>query len=132
MRVLSIALVTLASAISLWAQGRVVEGSEVLVEATRTDINAFELPPLSISTSSNWLPPRALSDSSGVEMIEAFRAETLIDLPVQPILPPTPDFQISQAGIQPAPEPSTFALGSLAIGLITLTRLNKRQQILRR
>ncbi len=38
----------------------------------------------------------------------------------------------SSFSIQPAPEPSPFALGSLAIGLIALVRLSRRQQILNR
>jgi hypothetical protein len=43
------------------------------------------------------------------------------------------DFQPSSTlSIQSVPEPSTFALGSLAFGLIALARLNRRQQILKR
>jgi hypothetical protein len=49
-------------------------------------------------------------------------------------IPPPPDLQIqfNQAEIQPAPEPSTITLGSLAIGLIALARLNKRQRFFER
>jgi PEP-CTERM motif len=123
MKVLSIALITFASTISLWAQGQFVEGSGI--EASRiTSECAITFSPL---------PPTPLTDSSGVEMIEAFRPTTGISQFPSP-LPPTPDLQIQfdQAGIQPAPEPSTFALGSLALGLIALARLSKRQQVLKR
>ena len=68
-------------------------------------------------------------DSSGAVMMEAIRQTTgAAQLPS--MMPPAPDLQIqfNQAGIQPAPEPSTVALGSLAFGLIALTRLNRRQR----
>ncbi len=61
-------------------------------------------------------------DSPGVEMIEASRTEGLIDIPAQPILPPTPDFQVNQAGIQLAPEPSTFALLGFGMAAIFVGR----------
>jgi hypothetical protein len=62
-------------------------------------------------------------DSSGAEMIEANRSKPGIS--EFPIFPPTPESQIQfpQASeIQPAPEPSTFALCSLALGLIAFFR----------
>jgi hypothetical protein len=70
-------------------------------------------------------------DSSGAVMMEAIRQTT--GASQFPSMPPPPDLQIqfSQAGIQPAPEPSSIALGSLAFGLIALTRLNQRQRILK-
>jgi hypothetical protein len=58
--------------------------------------------------------------------------ETLATMPAPPVIESQPSalqIQFNQAEIQPAPEPSTFALGILAIGLIALVRLNKRQQI---
>jgi hypothetical protein len=118
MRVLSIALITLASITSLWAQGRLVEGS---------GIEAFRLTSECAITFSP-LPPAPLTDSSGVEMIEAFRPTTSISQFPSP-LPPTPDLQIqfNQAGIQPAPEPSTFAL--LAVGLLIGTVVFRRSRI---
>jgi hypothetical protein len=69
-------------------------------------------------------------DSSGAVMIEAIRQTT--GASQFPSMPPPPDLQIqfNQAEIQPAPEPSSIALGSLALGLIALTRLNRRQRIL--
>jgi len=70
--------------------------------------------------------------SSGVEMIEASRTKGLIDTSVQPILLPPTDLQIqfNQApSIQPAPEPSTFALGSLVLGLMAIVRFKKQQRI---
>jgi PEP-CTERM motif len=92
MKALFFAMMTMVFANSLWAQGQVVEA----------------------------IPTGAFysDSSSGVEMIEASRTQSLIDHPVQPILLPTPDLpiQFNQAGIQPAPEPSTFAL--LAAGLL--------------
>ena len=70
-------------------------------------------------------------DSSDAVMMEAIRQTT--GASQFPSMPPPPDLQIqfNQAGIQPAPEPSSIALGSLALGLIALTRLNRRQRILK-
>jgi len=70
-------------------------------------------------------------DSSGAVMMEAIRQTT--GASQFPSMPPPPDLQIqfNQAGIQPAPEPSSIALGSLALGLIALTRLNRRQRSLK-
>jgi hypothetical protein len=162
MRVLFIALIMLAFTTSLWAQGQVVEGSEVFTAASHQNIGdttASALPLTPLVQPSDWLlprvslpfdnltlieasratsenestssplPPIPLTDSSGVEMIEVFRITTMGASPFPPI-PPSPDFQIqiNQAGIQPAPEPSTFALGSLAVGFISLVRLNRRKK----
>jgi hypothetical protein len=71
-------------------------------------------------------------DSSGAVMMEAIRQTTGVSQ--FPSMPPAPDLQIqfNQAGIQPAPEPSTITLGGLAFGLIALTRLNRRQRNLKR
>ena len=57
-------------------------------------------------------------------MLEAIRVDDATGPLQLPIAPP-PDFQIqlNQAGIQPVPEPSIFALGGLAFGLIALRRL---------
>lgn len=61
------------------------------------------------------------------EAIELTRAGSGFLPPQSSIVPPSPDFQVQfNGGIQPAPEPSTLALGSLAFGLIALTRLHKR------
>jgi hypothetical protein len=70
-------------------------------------------------------------DSSDAVMMEAIRQTT--EASQSPSMPPPPDLQIqfNQAGIQPAPEPSSIALGSLALGLIALTRLNRRQRSLK-
>jgi hypothetical protein len=68
-------------------------------------------------------------DSSGAERIEASRSTAGIS--EFSIFPPTPDSQIqfAQASeIQPVPEPSTFALGGLALGLIALARFKKQQR----
>ncbi len=89
---------------------------------TLTSVN-FE-PPVNLSSTTIQLGQVNYSgDSSGVERIEAFRSTAGIS--GFPILPPTPDPQIqfAQASeIQPAPEPSTFALGGLALGLVALFR----------
>ena len=68
-------------------------------------------------------------NSSGAVTMEAIR-QTTGATQFPSMMPPAPDLQIqfNQAGIQPAPEPSTVALGSLAFGLIALTRLNRRQR----
>jgi hypothetical protein len=70
-------------------------------------------------------------DSSCAVMMGAIR-QTTVAAQFPSMLPP-PDLQIqfNQTGIQPAPEPSTIALGGLAFGLIALTRLNIRQRILK-
>jgi len=129
--------IMLTFAASVWAQGQiVVTGSESLEAVPFKNIGVIaELPVSSLPESSDWLPPS--QRSSGVEMIEASRTQSLIDISAQPTLPPTPDFQtqINQAGvIEPiaAPEPSTLALGGLAAGLIALTRFGRRQQVLKR
>ena len=56
-----------------------------------------------------------------------------ISLPPAPVSDPSSDFQPSlTSSIQPAPEPSTLALGGLGLGLIALIRFSRRQQILKR
>jgi hypothetical protein len=65
-------------------------------------------------------------DSSGAEMIGLSRP--MPGISQSPILAPSPDFQTQpNAGvIQPAPEPSTFALGSLAFGLFFIRSAKAR------
>ncbi len=98
------------------------------IEITAATINLVEVNfeiPVNLSSATIQLGQVNYGgDSSGAEMIEVSRTRALNDQTLQPILPPSPDFQIqfNQAGIQPAPEPSTFALGSLALGLIALFR----------
>jgi hypothetical protein len=80
---------------------------------------------------------RAIYDgnSSGVEMIETSREDTLIDQPVQPLLPPTPitdvssgfQPQISPLVIQAVPEPSPSVL--LAVGLLIGAAIFRRSRI---
>jgi hypothetical protein len=60
-----------------------------------------------------------LTMSEGVDMMEISRGGFAMQ-PIQNVMPPTPDFQIRQAEIQPATEPSTFALGGLAVVLIAI------------
>jgi hypothetical protein len=123
MKVLAIILTTLASAASLWAQGQVVEGSMEI------EIPYFQITPVQVNLSTGTISGE---NSSGVEMIEASRTGSGYTPPQFSPLPPLPDSQVKfdQAGIQPAPEPSTFALGGLAIGLMALVRLNSRQHFL--
>ena len=68
-------------------------------------------------------------DSSDAVIMEAIRQRA--GAPSSPsILPPSGlQIQFSQGEIQLAPEPSTVALGSLAIGLIALTRLHRHRRI---
>jgi hypothetical protein len=69
-------------------------------------------------------PLAADSSTAGATMLEAIRVDDATGPLQLPIAPP-PDFQIqlNQAGIQPVPEPSIFALGGLAVGLTALRRL---------
>ncbi len=159
MRVLSIALITLAFTTSLLAQGQLVEGSmEIQRNVTSSSTVDLQMMPPEFGTpsSSVWLPPRILSasgnlslleasratsepvltfsplpptpliDSSGADLMEASRPTTLIDQPVTPLMPQAPvDNSFS---IQAVPEPSTLALGGLALGLIAIAR-NKSARI---
>ena len=79
------------------------------------------------------LPPRPtyVGDSFGAVMREAIREETPQWLTPSILPPQNLQIQFNQGGIQPAPEPSTIALGCLTIGLIALARLNNRQRILK-
>jgi hypothetical protein len=68
---------------------------------------------------------------SGAELMEASRQNTLIDQPVMPLLPPTPvtvDFQpqLVSLAIQTVPEPSTFTLGGLALGLMVIMGMRNK------
>ena len=72
-----------------------------------------------------------VGDSSGAVMIEAIRQATPQSLTPSILPPQNLQIQLNQGGIQPAPEPSTIALGCLTIGLIALARLNKRQRVLK-
>jgi hypothetical protein len=67
--------------------------------------------------------------SSGTVMTETILADLATDEMPAPAMQQFPVGQVTlgfQAGIEPVPEPSTFALGGLAVGLIVLTRLNSR------
>lgn len=70
-------------------------------------------------------------ESSGAVMMETILLNT--GKSQFPSMPPTADLQIqfNQTGIQPAPEPSTIALGGSALGLIALARLNRHQKTLK-
>jgi hypothetical protein len=70
------------------------------------------------------LPSAANPSTAGACMLEAIRVNEATE-PLQFPNAPPPDFQIQiyQAGIQPVPEPSIFALGGLAVGLTALRRL---------
>jgi hypothetical protein len=131
MRVLFIALLTLVSTASLWAQGQVVEGSEVLTAAQiNGDVVVQELPATSLS-SSNWLPPRDSSTSDNLSLIEASRVVNQNTLTLPP-LPPTPlqsDFQpqISSLTIQAVPEPNSVVLS--AVGLLTSAAIFRRSKV---
>ncbi len=78
-------------------------------------------------------PPLAAdSSTTGATMLEAICVDAATGPLQLPIAPP-PDFQIqlNQAGIQPVPEPSIFALGGLAVGLTALRRLKLNSQAVR-
>jgi len=130
MRVLSIALITLASTASLWAQCQLVEGSmEIQRNVGSSTVDLQMMPPeFATPSSSVWLPPRTLFASDNLSLMEATRQNTLIDVPVIPPLPPTPlvdtssgiEPQASSLTIQAVPEPSTIALGGMALGLFAI------------
>lgn len=70
------------------------------------------------------LPSAANPSTTDAGMLEAIRADE-VTRSLQLLIAPPPDFQIqlNQAGIQPVPEPSIFALVSLIVGLTALRRL---------
>lgn len=76
------------------------------------------------------LPSAANPSAVGACMLETFRADEATGSLQLPIAPP-PDFQIqlNQAGIEPVPEPSIFALGSLIVGLTALRRLKLKARL---
>ena len=131
MKALFAAAIILASAASLLAQGQIVTGSmsvEAVIFAQNSGlVSERELPLSSTTTLSDWLPPsqRSSTSSDDVLLIESSRQTTLIDTPVTPLLPPTPltDSALtsqSSFAVEPVPEPSAFALGGLALGLIAI------------
>jgi len=141
MKVLLAAMVMLCSAASLWAQGQIVTGSMSVEAATVTQnfglVAERELPLSSTLTPSDWLPPsqRAPSPSGNISFTEVSCELIMYEAPAIPVLTPTPiadssssfapDVQSQSLAIQPVPEPSTFALGGLALALIAIKAYHK-------
>jgi len=98
------------------------------------------------STSLSPVPPTPPIEffSTGADLMEAYRPTELVDQPVQPLdaasevigtgavatqpilqfapmYPNSPPLGTSAFDLQPVPEPSTFALGGLALGLIVVS-----------
>jgi hypothetical protein len=141
--------IMLASAISIWAQGQIVEGCCVLTAASNvtitdslldsSDVATINLVDVNFESAVNLSSDtRVIGDNDfstaitsvydplGAEMIGLSRPTPGIS--IYPIFPSSPDFivQPDQAGvIQAVPEPSTVALVSFAFGLIALARLKK-------
>ena len=151
MKVLFIALITLVSAFSLWAQGQIVEGSCVLTAASNVTITDSLLDSSDVVIAASTINLVDVNFGSacsittvtvgavdfsnsgysfGVEMVAP--SDPTPDIPQFPFISPPPDFQIQlNAGvIQAVPEPSTLALGGLALGLMVMPRLNKFQRFL--
>jgi len=149
MKVLFTIAIMLASAVSIWAQGQIVEGSCVLTAASNVTITDSLLDSSDVVIAASTINLVDVNFGSacsittvtvgavdfsnsgysfGVEMVAP--SDPTPDTSQLPFISPPPDFQIQlNAGvIQAVPEPSTFALGGLALGLITITRLNKRQR----
>jgi hypothetical protein len=154
MKALFATVMMLASTVSVWAQGQIViTGSvcgevfimpgvalaesdieiaahtinltDVTFQAPILDLQSFQPP---ITGGVNFVSAVTYGGgSSGAEMIGLSRPMPVIS--TYPIFPSSPDFvfQPDQAGVlQAVPEPSTVALGVLALGLIALARLKKR------
>jgi len=117
-----VAVMIFASAASLWAQGQISELSLQQIEAsrTRTENGQFLLPSL---------PPTPVQDSSLFQS-SSFVLMSIDSFYAQSAQPSggAADFQTSSLTIQAVPEPSTFALGSLAISLIAILRFKKQQR----
>ena len=75
------------------------------------------------------IPNYVLGSSFGAEIISPSPAYRLQLPPISP--PSVIELQFNQPGIQPVPtpEPSTLALGGLALGLTAFARLNRRKRI---
>jgi hypothetical protein len=99
MRTLVIAAIMLASAASLWAQGDF------------TDPTAIPLSDVAVTT------PR-----------DGFISTPALPSPTDDFssMDSQPSFVSSSLTIQAVPEPSTFALGILAFGLVTLARISRK------
>jgi hypothetical protein len=143
MKATLVAIAMLVSAASIQAQGVVLQSTDFGVGSV------VDSSSLSISTESvnfntggvnfiNGDSYGGLPQPQSFQGIEIYRdTDSGIDvLPPTPLpdpSPPSSDFQPSlTSSIQPAPEPSTLALGGLSLGLIALTRVNRHQQILKR
>jgi hypothetical protein len=104
--------IMLASAVSVWAQGQiVVTGSEVLTRASDPLVSVALPIPLSISPEP--LPSRLLPVDDNSDLSDRPFSGSRILLQSD---------QTASPSIQAVPEPSTFALGGLALGLIALFR----------
>lgn len=95
-----------------------------LDENTLSQSSSFVLTLVDTPVQPVSMPLPSDSFPAGVTMLEAIRMDEATGPLQLPIAPP-PDFQIqlNQAGIQPVPEPSIFALGGLVVGLTALRRL---------
>jgi hypothetical protein len=103
-----------------------------LEENTLFQSSSFVLALVDTPVQPIMMPLPSDSFPAGATMLEAIRMDEATGVLQFPIAPP-PDFQIqlNQAGIQPVPEPSAFALGGMAFGLIVFRRLKLNSQVAR-
>jgi hypothetical protein len=140
MKTLFVALTTLASVASLWAQGQMST-----IEADRQDWNSSvflqdgslnAIPPNGIFVAANPSPPPSPTISTGSSDVEIYALTggydwstmapggATITLESSPTLSaPSSNQGLS---IQPVPEPSTFALSGLALGLMLILRMRNK------
>lgn len=98
MKILFVAVIMFASAASLLAQGQI------------TDPTTIDLSDVTVTPSDGIIVAAPLPPSPTDDFSQDFQ----------------PSFVSSSLTIQAVPEPSTFALGILAFGLVTLARISRK------
>jgi hypothetical protein len=133
MKTMFVAMILFASAASLWAQGQVVEGSMEI----QCNISAgLRMTPAEIlaPSQSDWRSPRI--SSAPVQDSSLFQSSSFVLMSIDSFYSQQASasgnaqgFQTSSLTIQAVPEPSTFALGSLAFVLMAVARAIRKNCI---
>jgi hypothetical protein len=133
MKATLVAIAMLVSAASIQAQGLIVQNTDSSAFVNLGTGALFSVGDFDFNTAGMVYSGMPQTPSSqGIQIHE----DTGSDVPPPTLLPPAPvsdpssDFQPSVLSIQPAPEPSTLALGGLALGLIIVfSRFGRHQKI---